>query len=80
MLKGAIESADFWALKFQKKKNLDHNDWYKLFQVAVRSLQDFVMEDYPMGLTFNFHGENKWNVLLEGSAVPPSAPKAPKKV
>jgi hypothetical protein len=64
ILKGAIESADFWALKFQRKKNMDHNDWYKLFQVAVRSLQDFVMENYAMGLTFNFHGENQWNLLL----------------
>ena len=38
LVKGAIESADFCALKFQKRKNLDHNEWYKLLQIAVKSL------------------------------------------
>ena len=38
LFKGSVESADFWALKFMKKKNLDHNQWYKLFQNAVKSL------------------------------------------
>ena len=66
MLKGAIESADFWALKFMKKKNMEQNEWYKLFQIAVVCLRDFIMEEYAMGLTFNFNGENKWNLLLSG--------------
>jgi len=37
-MKGAIESADFSARKFQMRKNLDHNDWYKLLQIAIKSL------------------------------------------
>jgi hypothetical protein len=25
------------------------------------------MEEYAMGLTFNFNGENKWGLLIDGS-------------
>jgi len=72
LLKGSIESADFWALKFMRKKNMDHNDWYKLFQISVVSLRDFIMEEYPMGLTFNFNGKDQWNLLLSGQASTPA--------
>ena len=72
MLKGAIESADFWALKFMKKKNMEQNEWYKLFQISVVSLRDFIMEEYAMGLTFNFNGESKWNLLLSGQVSAPT--------
>jgi len=80
LLKGAIESADFWALKFQKKKNLDHNDWYKLFQISIRSLEKFIMDSYSTGLTFNFHGEDKWNLLIDGTTTSASSSEAPKPV
>ena len=66
-MKGAIESADFCALKFQKKKNLEHNEWYRLLRVSIAHLQKFVMSDYATGLTFNFHGEDQWNALIDGS-------------
>jgi hypothetical protein len=68
-----VESADFWALKFMKKKNLDHNEWYKLFQISVKSLEKYVMAEYATGITFNFNGEDKWNSLIEGQTAPSQA-------
>jgi hypothetical protein len=38
IIKGAIEAADFNALKFQKKKVKDHNDWWALITGACKNL------------------------------------------
>jgi hypothetical protein len=75
MIKGSIESADFNALKFQRKKNLDHNEWYKYLQSAVKDLLGFVMENHPMGLMWAASGVDKWADLISGS--PPQQQNIP---
>jgi hypothetical protein len=80
LLKGAIESADFSAMKFQKKKNQDVNEWYKLLQISVRSLEKYVLEGYPMGISFTGSNDS-WGVILEGKidSTPASKEEAPKR-
>ena len=63
-LKGGIEAADFNAIKFQKLKNEDHNEWYKRITSAFKILQAFVKKNYPTGLQFNFDGKGNWEDLL----------------
>ncbi len=41
IIKGGIESADFHAIKFQRNKNLAHNDWYRSVGKSFRILEDF---------------------------------------
>lgn len=67
LLKGAIESADFCAMKFQKKKNQDVNEWYKLLQISIKSLEKFVLEGYPMGISF-FGSNDYWAIIIDGGA------------
>ena len=49
-----------------RKKNQDHNDWYKLFQISMQSLKNFILENHSIGVTFNFNGQDKWDILLDG--------------
>jgi hypothetical protein len=72
-VKGAVESADFCAIKFQKKKNQDINEWYKLLQVSIKSLEKFILEGYPMGISFGGSNDS-WGNILDGTT--PSAPSA----
>lgn len=37
-IKGGAEAADFNAIKFQKLKNDNHNDWYKAISNAFKNL------------------------------------------
>lgn len=76
MIKGAIESGDFNAMKFQKKKNLDVNEWYKLLQISIKSLEKYVLEGYPMGISFGGSNDN-WDLILEGKSASTSEAAKP---
>lgn len=54
-------------MKFQKKKNQDVNEWYKLLQISIKSLEKFVLEGYPMGISFGGSNDN-WGVIIDGTA------------
>ncbi len=58
-------------MKFQKKKNLDVNEWYKLLQISVRSLEKYVAENYPMGISFTGSNDN-WDLILDGKTSGPT--------
>lgn len=61
IVKGSVEGADFNAIKFQRKKNMDHNDWWAKISHAGKILEKFVIKNYPQGLNFAKNGSNKWN-------------------
>lgn len=56
IIKGAVEGADFNALKFQKKKVMEHNTWWAALTGACKTLEKYVVKHYPMGLNFNMKG------------------------
>lgn len=68
-VKGAIEAADFNALKFQRQKNLPHNDWYRAILDTMKIFEVWVKKNFPSGLIFNMKGEGNWNDLLDGAPV-----------
>lgn len=70
-MKGAIESADFNAMKFQKNKHQGHNDWYKSIGIAVRILHSFAKTEYKTGLIFDNSGSAKWDDLIKGGQTAP---------
>lgn len=67
IIKGAVEGADFNALKFQKLKVKEHNDWWAMISGACKVLEKFITKNYPMGLNFNFNGEDKWDQIITGN-------------
>ena len=71
-MKGAIESADFNAMKFQKNKHQGHNDWYRSIGNSVRILHSFTKAEYKMGLVFDANGTGNWNDLAKGNVTAPS--------
>jgi hypothetical protein len=69
-------------MKFQKKKNLDVNEWYKLLQISNRSLEKYVAENYPMGISYTGSNDN-WDIILDGKTSAPSTEvkqEAPKRI
>lgn len=54
-------------MKFQRKKNTDVNEWYKLLQISIKSLEKYVVENYPMGISFTGSNDN-WGLILDGKA------------
>ena len=77
IIKGAIEGADYSAIKFMKNKNQAHNTWYKSVLGSARILEDFVKKEYPMGLPFNHKGSGSWADVMKGGSGPSEAQTAP---
>lgn len=46
---------------------MDVNEWYKLVQISIRSLEKYVVENYPMGISFTGSNDN-WDIILDGKA------------
>lgn len=54
---------------------MDVNEWYKLLQVSIKNLEKYVMENYPMGISFTGSNDN-WDLILDGK--PASSTNEPK--
>ncbi len=58
-----------------KKKNMDINDWYKLLQISLKSLEKYVATEYPMGISFT-GSDDHWAIIIDGKGAPTTeAPK-----